>query len=52
MGPMTIITPIEDTSDVVPIHVTPMTFDGIVSLNNDAIVGTYVYYTLLYSLPL
>lgn len=47
---MTIITQIEDTSDVVPTHVTLMTFDSIISLNNDAIVG--MYYTLLYSLPL
>ncbi|XP_060870216.1 uncharacterized protein LOC132944749 [Metopolophium dirhodum] len=40
MGPMTIITQIEDTSDVVPTHVTLMTFDSIISLNNDAIVDT------------
>jgi len=49
MGPMTIIiTQIEDTSDVVPTHVTLMTFDSIISLNNDAIVGMYTHYYILY----
>ncbi|KAL4105332.1 hypothetical protein QTP88_020577 [Uroleucon formosanum] len=40
MGPMTIITSIENTSDVVPTYVTLMTLDSIISLNNDAIVDT------------
>lgn len=45
---MTIITSIENTSDVVPTYVTLMTLDSIISLNNDAIVGMYVthYYVV------
>jgi len=52
MGPMTIITQIEDTSDVVPTHVTLMTFDSIISLNKDAIVGiciTHYYIVFRYN---